>query len=138
MASSNRVSSAMEDYLEAILRLSERGGVARVRDIAGALDVALPTVTGALRNLAGRELVNYRPYELITLTAKGREVARKTARRQEVLSRFLTEVLGVPAEAADADACRLEHGLSPGTMDRLVAFMETETRRRAVRDAPPA
>ena len=124
MCSQLRPSAAMEDYLEAILRLSEEGGVARVRDIANAVDVTPSTVSGALRNLADLELVNYRPYEVITLTSKGSEVAGRISRRHELLSRFFRVALGVPDETADADACRLEHGLSRETVDRLIAFME--------------
>jgi len=114
----------MEDYLEAILRLAREGGVARVRDIAGVLGVKQSSVTGALRQLAEKELVNYRPYEVITLTPRGEGEALKVARRHEVLSRFFKDALGVPAPSADADACRVEHGLSRETVERLTAFME--------------
>ena len=119
-----QLSAVMEDYLEAIFRLSEEGGVARVRDIAGRVGVTVSTVSGALQKLGQMELVNYQPYEVVTLTPKGSEVARRISRQHELLSRLFHEVLGVPAETADADACRLEHGLSRETVDRLIAFME--------------
>ncbi|MHC5053556.1 MAG: metal-dependent transcriptional regulator [Planctomycetota bacterium] len=126
---------AMEDYLEAILALSAEGGVARARDIASAMKVSRPSVTGALRHLAEHGLVNYRPYELITLTPEGAEAARRVSRRHEVLSRFFREALGVKRETAETDACRIEHGLSRETVDRLVALMEfLEERPKLVRD----
>ena len=117
------ISPAMEDYLEVILRLSRRRGVARARDIASSLDVKRSSVTGALRHLAEMKLVNYRPYELITLTPKGRGAARRVMGRHEALARFFRDVLGIPASTADTDACRIEHGLSRETVDRLIAFM---------------
>lgn len=124
MPAKGDISPAMEDYLEAILRLSREGGVARARDIASSLGVKRSSVTGALRHLAEMKLVNYRPYELITLTAKGRGAARRVTSRHEVLARFFREVLGVPAPTADADACRIEHGFSRETIDRLTVFMK--------------
>ncbi|MBN1809550.1 MAG: metal-dependent transcriptional regulator, partial [Planctomycetes bacterium] len=118
-------SAAMENYLEAILKLTQEGGAAHVRDIAGAVGVTLPTVTGTLRNLARRNLVRYRPYEAVRLTPKGRDVARKINRRHRLLYAFFRDVLGVGPETADADACRVEHGLSVETVDGLAGFMDS-------------
>ena len=118
------VSSAMQDYLEAIGRLADERGFARVRDIANRIGVTQPTVTGALRNLAEMELVNYKPYEVVTMTSQGRQLARGVRRRHELLSRFFTDVLGLPPATAESDACRVEHDLSRETVERLVAFME--------------
>jgi len=114
----------MEDYLKAILRLSDAGGVARVRDIAVAVGVTPPTVSSTVGSLTRMGYVNYRPYEVITLTPAGAEIARRINRRHELLSRLFRVALGVQDEIADADACRVEHGLSRETVDRLVAFME--------------
>ena len=124
MAAVKPLTSAMEDYMEAIGRLAESDGFARVRDIAGATGVKQSTVTGALRHLAEMDLVNYAPYEVITLTRQGRQLARRIRRRHEVLSRFMTDVLGLPPSTSEADACRVEHDLSRETVERLVAFME--------------
>ena len=118
------LTSAMQDYLEAIGRLADERGFARVRDIADTVGVRQPTVTGALRNLAEMELVNYKPYEVITLTAHGRKLARGVRRRHDLLTRFFTDVLGLPPATTESDACRVEHDLSRRTVERLVAFME--------------
>jgi len=124
MAKRSRLSAATEDYLEAILSLAGDGGVARVRDIAKSVGVTPSTVSTTLRKLSEKGLVNYEPYQVVTLTSAGSQVAERISRRHELLSSFLRQVLGVSDEAAEADACRLEHGLSPETVDRLVAFME--------------
>jgi len=137
------ITPAMEDYLETILALSAEGGVARARDIASAMKVSRPSVTGALRHLSKHGLVNYAPYEVITLTSEGAEAARRVARRHEILSRFLGGALGVSERTAERDACRIEHGLSRETVGRLVALMEFLGERPGVvrdwtsrRDAP--
>jgi DtxR family Mn-dependent transcriptional regulator len=114
----------MEDYLEAIDSLADKVGFARVRDIAGSVGVTQPTVTGALKHLAEMGLVNYKPYEVITLTPRGREAARRVRGRHELLSRFFEDVLGLPPATAESDACRVEHDLSRKTVEGLVAFME--------------
>ena len=73
------LSASLEDYLEAILNLSGDRKVARSRDIAEALEVSRSSVTGALRTLAEKQLVNYKPYGYITLTDQGRALAEKVA-----------------------------------------------------------
>ena len=47
-----------------------------------------------------------------------------------MLRKFLIEILGVDPETAEEDACRMEHAISPQTMDKLVAFLATEKLER--------
>jgi DtxR family Mn-dependent transcriptional regulator len=118
----NELTSSLEDYLEAILFLVRQGRVARVRDIARLLGVGMPSVSSALRTLSKRKLVNYDPYELITLTDPGREAAERVAQRHNVLRRFLIDVLGVDPATAEANACRMEHGVDQDVLERLRRF----------------
>ena len=118
------LTASQEDYLEAILGLISNTGNARVRDIAERLDVANSSVTVALRSLAKRGLVNYEPYELVTLSDRGRAQARRVRRRHQELSDFLTGVLGVDEQTADASACAMEHAVGDGVMHSLRCFME--------------
>ena len=126
------LSESMEDYLETIFLLIRDHAVARSRDIAARLKVNRSSVTGALQALAERKLVNYEPYGYVTLTAPGEDVARKVLRRHEVLKDFLVQVLAVDEKTADENACRMEHAVSKGVVDRLVEFAEfVETCPRA-------
>ena len=120
------LSEALEDYLEIILELSAHGRTVRVRDIARAKAVRMPTVTWALRTLAARKLVVHRARQVVELTPAGAgvEVAQHVAGRHALIGRFLTEILGVSSDAAGRDACRLEHHLSGVTLERLAAFVE--------------
>ena len=118
-----KLTSSKEDYLEAIWALESEDGVARVRDIAARLDVGKSAVTAALKSLAKRDLVNYAPYEFITLTDRGRELAKEVDRRHQVLRRFLMEVLGLEAEVAEANACRMEHVVDNVVLERLIDFV---------------
>ncbi len=109
----------MEDYLEAIHHLQARKGAARSKDIADMLGVTRSSVTGALRALSARKLINYSPYDLVTLTREGEQVAADVVRRHTVLKRFLTQILGMESEQAEQAACGLEHELSDTALQRL-------------------
>ena len=124
MERTDNLSASLEDYLEAIYRLVEERRVARVTSIAMRLKVHKSSVTGALRALAGRGLVNYQPYGLVTLTDEGVVVARDIVRRHEALSGFFIRVLGLDEMEAETAACRMEHAVSRRVTDRLIRFGE--------------
>lgn len=121
---STEMSVSQEDYLETILDLIAEAGAARVRDIARRMNVAKSSVTVALRSLAARNLVNYEPYQLVSLSEKGRMAAENIRRRHDTLRSFLVEVLGVDEPTANANACRIEHAVGNGIMRRLSCFVE--------------
>jgi DtxR family Mn-dependent transcriptional regulator len=124
LANQNTVSASLEDYLEAIYHTARAKGAARAKDIVQAMGVNNSSVTQALRLLAEKKLVNYAPYEVITLTSAGERIALDVVRRHETLREFFTKVLGLPAAEADAEACRMEHATSRTILDRLVKFVE--------------
>jgi DtxR family Mn-dependent transcriptional regulator len=119
---SDRLSPSLEDYLEAVLILVRRGSVARVRDISAHLGVGKSSVTGAVKTLAKRGLVNYEPYQFITLTEHGRELAEDVAARHVLLREFFSEILGLDEEAAEANACRMEHAVDAELLEQLGKF----------------
>ena len=116
-------SASMQDYLEVILDLTEKKGAARVADIAGCLDVTMPSVTQMINNLRKRELVRQQPYGPVGLTTAGRSLAIKIRRRHRLLKEFLVTVLQVEPKIADRDACLIEHVVSPETMEKLIEFL---------------
>jgi DtxR family Mn-dependent transcriptional regulator len=120
----DEITDALQDYLEAILRLEEDGDSARVSDIASAVGVGKPAVTNALKTLSGRRLVNYEAYHSVTLTELGRRLAGEIRRRHRVLRQFLTQILGVDSDRADANACRMEHAVDRTVLDRLAEMTE--------------
>lgn len=118
------VTPAMEDYLEAIFRLREDKGFARVKDIAREMGVKMPSVTSMLKGLRERGLVDHGPYEYVELTAAGAKIGRETHRRHELLRQFLTDILQIEPGIADEDACKLEHACSAVTLETLTDFMD--------------
>ncbi len=118
-----KLSSSQEDYLEAIYwTIADKQGV-RAKDIAQRLGVSNASVTGALRSLAKKGLINYAPYDVITLTEKGEEAAREVAWRHETLRDFFVKVLLVDQDTADIAACKMEHGIPRKIIDRFIHFI---------------
>ena len=117
------VSASLEDYLESIYHIEASNGAARAKDIAMAMDVKNASVTQALRSLAEKNLVNYAPYEVITLTKLGKQIALDVVRRHEILEKFLSQVLGLPHSEADENACRMEHVVDKEILLRMQQFM---------------
>ena len=120
----DRCTESQENYLEAILVCADEDGRARVTDIADRLDVRMASVTEALRNLAERGLVEYRPYARPRLTEEGRGVARGVWKHHGLLKRFLTTVLGLEPDEAEENACRMEHTMDEKALERMAAYME--------------
>ncbi len=120
----------MEDYLEAIYRLMEDSGEARVKQIAEELSVSLPSVTSALKTLREVGLVNHERYGAVRLSEEGRRRASSLLARHRALKRFLVDVLLVDDVKADVESCSMEHAIGPVTLQRLLDFV------RCVLDCP--
>jgi len=117
-----RLSESMEDYLEIIYRLEKKKGFARTSDISSFFGHKPSSVTGMLQKLDEQGLVNYEKYRGVTLTAKGKQLAKDVSRRHETLVSFL-KVLGIDKEIAEEDACRIEHAVHKETIERLRKFV---------------
>lgn len=118
------LTAVMEDYLEAILELKRGDGVVRVRDLAKKMRVKMPSVTHMLKALGERGVVHYEPYGYVELTAEGQRIGGETLRRHSIIRSFLSEVLQVSPDAAEMDACKIEHALSDETLASLVVFID--------------
>jgi len=119
-----QLSESMEDYMEVILDLEKTHKVARTKDIAEKMGVQQGSVTGALKTLEEKGLINYKPYSFITLTKEGEKIAREVKRCHTVLTDFLYRVLQLDAQTAEDTACRMEHTIDKKSIDRLVQFIE--------------
>jgi len=125
MAAENaNLSSSLEDYLEAIFNLSKESNIARSKDIAKSLGVSRASVTGALRVLKEKGLANYKPYDYVTLTETGRTTAAEIAQKHKILESFFIDVLGIDPNTAQEAACKAEHALGPGIIEKLLCFIE--------------
>lgn len=133
-AGKRSTSPSKEQYIETIAHLLTDQKVCSVSDIAEGANVSRAAASRAVRDLAAQDLVEHKAYGYVDLTAKGHELAGELTARHEAICRFLRDVLGFAHDAADEEACRLEHLLEDETVDRLAAlasFFETDAKARS-------
>jgi DtxR family Mn-dependent transcriptional regulator len=124
MDNSRTLSASLEDYLEAIYNIIQKKQAVRAKDISDELGVTRSSVTGALHALSDKDLINYAPYDTISLTEEGKERAESVTLRHSVLRDFFVEVLGIEKEVAGESACGMEHAISDIVLERLIQFVE--------------
>lgn len=111
-----------EDYLKAILNITDSKGFARTKDIAKALGVRPATTVEMLKKLEEKGLIKREHYGPTVLTEKGSKIATITMNKHKVLLDFFKMIL-VPEDEAEKDACDMEHNLSKVTNEQLIKFM---------------
>ncbi|MCQ1538868.1 metal-dependent transcriptional regulator [Methanocalculus taiwanensis] len=121
--------SLEEDILEDILAIQKDGDTPTLEKIASRLSLPVETILPALERCRDSGLISSNSPSLWTLTKEGRKTAEVIARRHAVLACFLTEKLGLEAEAASREACLLEHDISEETIDALDSFMQSPDRQ---------
>ncbi len=123
MTNTKTLSESLEDYLEAIFHIVDKKQAARAKDIALRMNVKSSSVTGALHALSEKGLINYAPYDLITLTVEGTKKADNVVRRHRALRDFFVKVLSVGEKESEEAACKMEHGVSPNILKRFREFI---------------
>ena len=118
-----KINEATENYLEAILILTEKDQQVRMSDIAKMLNVSKPSVNKAMGALKEAGYILQQRYGTILLTDEGRLYAAKVYERHKLFKRFFTEVLGIEESVAEEDACHMEHCVSDITMEKLRIFL---------------
>ena len=108
-----------EDYLEAILMLSEKQSQVFAIDIAKHLNVSKASVSKALSKLEEKGFLTIDGRNIL-LTDAGLEVAQDIYRRHRFFTEFLIEA-GVDPELAAEEACHMEHTLSQDSFEKVEA-----------------
>ena len=119
------IHESAEDYLESILILQERRGQVRSIDIVNELGYSKPSVSIAMKKLRESGYISMAPDGIITLNDSGMEIASRVYGRHKTITK-LFELLGVSAEQAAVDACKVEHDLSEETFGRICAVVEAQ------------
>jgi DtxR family manganese transport transcriptional regulator len=123
-ARSARSTAVLEDYVELIADLLATAGEARPTDIARRLGVSHPTAIHTIARLKREALATARPYRGVFLTEKGEALAKRVRARHRLVVDVLI-ALGVPAEAAEADAEGIEHHVSEATLRAFARFLQS-------------
>ena len=112
----------LEDYVELIDDLLSSNGEARPTDIARRLGVSHATAIKTIARLKRDGLATGRPYRGVFLTQDGQKLAARVRARHRLVVNILL-ALGVPTEAAEADAEGIEHHVSEATLKAFAQFL---------------
>jgi DtxR family transcriptional regulator, manganese transport regulator len=123
-ARSAQSTALLEDYVELIADLLAGTGEARPTDIARRLGVSHATAIKTIARLKREGLATARPYRGVFLTTDGHELAARVRARHRLVVDVL-RALGVPAEAAEADAEGIEHHVSETTLRAFGRFLQS-------------
>ena len=118
------LTSTQEDYLEAILELTEKRVVARNMELSSKLGVRRATVTRALKLLTQKGFVNHEMNGYVTLTDEGKAIAQDILARHELFRHFFRDILNLEDDEADEIACRIEHTVSGNALKKFRLFIK--------------
>ena len=121
---SDKITGALESYLEHIAELQDEFGAVRTSDLAKRMGCKLPSVTSALQRLAEKGLINYKSYRPVTLTEAGKQTILRLNRYHGILADFLQNMLAFPEKFSQEEACRLEHRVSFKTLERMELLLK--------------
>ena len=110
-----------EMYLETTYVLSLRGKSVRAVDVAEYMGFSKPSVSRAMGLLRGAGYVELDEAGGLRLTEEGRRIAGKTYERHLFLTDFFISI-GVNAETAAQDACKIEHDISDESFEAMKQY----------------
>ena len=117
------LTNSQEEYLKTIYILSKKEKEVRVTDIANKLKITKPSVNKAINNLNKINLINYQTYGNITLTEKGKEIAKAILKKFDIVKLFLTQVLEVDEKVAEEEAKSMKYAISEKTQESLEKYI---------------
>ena len=118
----NVISHSAAHHLMAVDDLVGRLGYARVSDIARQLGITRGSVSISLKPMKEAGLILQDENRHLRLSDVGQRLVDAVKTKRALIQRLLSEVLGVDAEQAEIDACKVEHLTSNQTARQLVAF----------------
>lgn len=113
------LTKSLEKYLAAIDEIIKTQGAARVRDVSEKVKANAASTSEAVKALAKKGFINYKPYGVITLTTKGQDTIETKNNRHEIIRKFLKESLMLEKDYSN----ELEFSMPDEVLDRFVAYL---------------
>ena len=113
------ISRAMEDYLKAIYQFTSDKDKVSTSNLAQQMNCSPASVTNMLQKLSELKLVEYEPYQGVTLTPAGSKVALEILRHHRLIELYLADILGYSWDKVHAEAEQLEHVISEEFEERI-------------------
>ncbi|WP_250278473.1 metal-dependent transcriptional regulator [[Clostridium] colinum] len=125
-----KIQESGENYLETILILQKRNGIARSVDIANELNFSRASVSRAMSLLKASGYIEIGNINQIILTESGKEIAEKIYAKHCILKEFLITI-GVNSDVAAEDACKMEHIISEETFNCLKNLLDSLNNKKS-------
>jgi len=113
------ISRAMEDYLKSIYQAASNEDKVSTSNLAEQMNCSPASVTNMLQKLSELKLVEYEPYQGVTLTPSGSKVALEILRHHRLIELYLADVLGYSWDKVHEEAEQLEHVISEEFEERI-------------------
>lgn len=113
------LTKSLEKYLSAIHKIIETEGAARVRDVSEEVKTNAASTSEAIKSLAQKGYINYKPYGVITMTSKGIQAITLKNQRHEIIGNFLSENLMLEKDYSED----LEFSMPDEVLERFVAYL---------------
>ncbi|RTZ91682.1 MAG: hypothetical protein DSY92_03935 [Planctomycetota bacterium] len=120
----NPVSHSAAHHLTTIGDLHDEVGYARVTDVARHLGITRGSVSVTLKGLRHRGLVVEDEHKHLSLSVEGQRIAQGIRTKRILIQALFRDVLGVPDEIAEQDACKIEHLISDMTAEAAGSLLE--------------
>lgn len=118
-----KLTNSQEEYLKTIYLLEKSNKKVRVTDIALKLDITKPSVNKAINLLKDIGLIHYKTYGNISLSKEGEKYAIEVIKKQDIVTMFLVEILGIKREQAEIEAIAMKHAISEKTTQKLNQYI---------------
>ncbi len=117
------LTQSLERYLSAIFKIVQMNSAARVKDVAQKLNIGMASTSEAIKALTKKGYINYVPYGIITMTAKGKKVISEKNKRHSIICNFLEKCLLMEQEEIEEAADDIEFSMSEKVLDRFVEYL---------------
>jgi DtxR family Mn-dependent transcriptional regulator len=121
----------VEEYLKTIYQLAKKGKKVTTTEIAKRLKISPVSVSEMLKRLSMKNYLKFKPYKGVTLTKKGKAIAKKVSKKGELLEDFL-KTLGLSKHKIRKEACKLEHYVSDELEGLIKSKMEPKVSKKGI------
>jgi len=122
MGDENTITSAMEDYLEMICRISSENKVVRIKQLSELLHVKPSSASKMAAILKAKGFIEFEKYGHITLTEKGNLMGASLLYRHDLLHQFFCLINHSDNELTLVE--KIEHFIDKNTVDNIKEWID--------------
>ena len=117
------LTGSLEKYLLAIYDLINEKETIKVKDVADKMKIGGASTSEAVKNLANRGYIEYKPYCNIKITEKGVQTAEEKILRHKTIAKFLSEVLLIKDSSIDKCAEQMEFSMPDDVFEKFIKYL---------------